>query len=382
MKPERLSASSIATFEACEARFKAVYIDKASEMSGRAANLGTACHEALEWLVVHRIMPGLAFEDAEVYTAFENAAARLGLSAKQIVEGRAMIKNVLTYHAENGWNEVLSAELKETFTLTHPVLGQINVTYIWDRGDRLADGSIEVVDYKTFARPVAVEDLIHKIQVRTYALSAAIKYKAEQPARIWVTYWLLRYGPVSMAFTREDNAATWKYLRDVWERIDASDGSIETVNAECKWCIRKAVCGALHRHTRAGGVVGLTDEQAARQFAEISNKISALNALKTELETVLSDSLEADEVIEKKFDGVRVFVKPTNRREVDSERVSKVVGAEMMAKYGSVGVGVLDTMMKDEPSLTPDQKLQLKRLIRNKPGSKLEVELDGPMEDV
>jgi len=382
LKPERLSASSIACFESCEARFFATYIEKGREPGGRAANLGTACHEALEWLVVERVMKKLPYTRDEVMTKLDFACSALGLDTNQKKQAIEMVDRFLAYQDENGWNEVICAESKETFTLTHPRLGSIPVTYIWDRGDMLPGNVIDVVDYKTYARPMSPDEMHSKVQNRLYALAAAIKFKDIKPERIWVTLWLLRYGPISAVFTRQDNQATWRYLRDVWERIDASDGTIETINSECKWCVRKSACETLQRHVAVGGINHLSDRAAVELLAETQNRMTALANLRTELEGRITDIMDAEETTEIKYEGVRVYIKPTNRREVDSERVAKVVGPELMAKYGSVGVTTLDTMIKTEPSITPDMKIALKRLFRNKPGSKLEIEVSSPFDDL
>lgn len=396
MKPSTLSASSIATFEGCEARFYATYIEGGRELSGDAADLGTAVHSVCEYAVenwlVHTTgqnsVPTDKFTLKNLKERFTLEAASYGFTKEQIKAGHQMVKLWFEYHQENGWNEVLVWEVKETFILKHPVLGEIPVTYIWDRCDRIhdgrRDGDIEVIDYKSFARPVAADEMIKKVQPRLYGVAAQMKYKDQlgPDNSIWVTYFLLRYGAVGVRFTREDNLATYRYLQNVWERIDASDGSRETINAECRWCVRKANCTTLRKHVNAGGVLGMQPEEQARTYALISNQLSALKATADELMSLLGDHLDAEDVLEKNFDGVRVYIKPTNRREIDPERASKVLGPELMAKYGTLGIGVVDEIIKNEPSLSDEQRRELKLLIRNKTGSRLEVQVTTPFDEM
>lgn len=392
MTPTTLSASSVATFELCEARYNATYIEGGREISGGAADLGTACHATLEHAVQTWVthIPGAPSKPDEHFTLanlkkqFNNEAAAYSFSKDQVKAGHAMLKLWHDWHQENGWNEVLAVEVKETFTLKHPRLGEIPFTFICDRIDRIwdgrRDGDIEVIDYKSFARPMGAMDMETKIQVKGYALAMQIKYKEilTPENSIWVTYWLLRYGPIGMRFTREENLATYRYLQSIWERIDASDGTIETINPECRWCVRKSTCATLRKHVSAGGALGMHPAEQARTLAAVSSQLSALKAVQEELTELLGDHLDAEEVVEKDWDGVRVFIKPTNRREIDAERASKIIGPELMARYGTLGIGVIDEMIKNEPGLDAESKLELKRLIRNKTGSKLEVQITSP----
>lgn len=379
MDPATLSASAIATFETCEARYYATYIEKGREISGAPATLGTTVHAWLEWLVVNGYH--LTMDLKIAMKEFDVMASSAGLDSRQIADAKSMIARWWKYHEENGFNEVLSCEVKETFTLTHPLYDPIPVTYIWDRGDLLPDGSIEVVDYKTVGQPIAADNLRTKVQPRVYGVSAAIKYKHLNPPMIWVQYWLLRFGNIGTGFTREDNMATWKYLQDVYGRIKESEGMVETINTECKWCVRKAVCDTLHRHSAVGGIMGLDPRERALKLAETKNKLTALNTLRDELETMVTDDLDNSETLSQQYDGVKIFIKPTARRSVDKERASKVLGPDLMAKWGDIGVGTLDEILKKE-ELTDEQRLQLKQLIRQNPGAELKVEITTPFDEL
>lgn len=385
VKVERLSASSIGCFEACEARFQATYVEKGIELSGDAAVAGTCAHEALEEVIVSGLhLDEKKFNLKNVKAIYDRHADSHGLSADQIAAGHAMMKNWVDFHLENGFLEVLATESKKTFMLTHPRLGSIPVTYIFDRADWNPEwNEIEIIDYKTFASPMSADELRRKVQVRVYGVAAAIEYGHRQPKAIWVKYWLLRYGVIGVQLTREDNLATWRYLQDVWERIEASDGTIESVGPECRWCIRKANCDSLRRHVNAGGVLGLTPSRAAQELADTKNRINALNALKTDLEDFMSDFLDSEGATEWEFEGgVSVSITPTKRRAVDGYEVGEVLGPELIAKYGTIGVTTLDKILKDEPSLTDDQRTKLKKLITKKAGAQLNVKVPSPMDDI
>lgn len=392
MDVERLSASSVATFESCEARYRAVYIDRGVEISGAAADAGTAAHDALEevvgTLVEHSAgRPSEAkpeFNLKNILKIYERHASRLGIAADLHDVGRQMMKNWYDFHHANGFNEIIATETKATFDLTHPRLGTIPFTYIFDRADwNDARQAIEIIDYKTFAMPMSADDLKRKTQVRAYGVAAAIEFKFMNPHAVSVFYHLLRYDRVGVTLTREDNVSTWHYLQDVWERIVDSDGTIETPNPECRWCIRKTSCDTLRRHVNAGGVLGLGPEAIAVTLDTITNQIKALNVAKTELEDALSDHLDSLGTSGCTFDsGVSVTIKPSGRRDVDGHEAATVIGPDLLAKYGTVGVTMLDKIMKDEPELTDEQRARLKTLITRKAGAKLEVKVPTSLDDL
>lgn len=384
MKVERLSASSIGCFESCEARFNATYVEKGPEISGAAAVAGTTAHEALQEVVDSGLYLSPDFNVKNVIAIYNKWADRYSLTKEQIKVGHDMMRNWTEHHMEYGFMEVLATETKKTFTLTHPRLGSIPVTYIFDRADWNPEwNEIEVIDYKTFASPMSADELLRKVQVRLYGVAAAIEFKDRQPEAIWVKYWLLRYDPIGVKLTREDNMATWKYLQDVWERIEESDGTIESVGPECRWCIRKANCDALKRHVNAGGVLGLSPERAAQELADTKNRINALNALKTDLEDFMSDHLDGLGTTDHTFDnGVQVMLKPTRRREIDGGEAAAILGPELTARYGSIGVTVLDRILKDEPTLTDEQRRKLQGLVKKKAGVSMDVKVPSPMDDI
>lgn len=366
MQPTSLSASAGLVFEGCEARYNAEYIQKIPDMSGSAGALGTACHTTLEtWVAFGCHLSNEPFSTME---AIYNDAYYMEFSDQsRFEEGLGLVKN---WFLRQNWDgrKVLSTELKETFDLTTADKAHtIPFTYIWDRCDEWDDGTIEVVDYKSVALPVQPEDLKKRIQPRAYALAAAIKYPGRD--RYLITYDLLRYDHVGAWFTREDNVATWKYLQGLFARILASDGTTETLNPECRWCVRKGVCETLLKHAAGGGLLGIADAGAA---ADKRDKLDAakraIQATIDELDNYIMDHMESEDILDFDTPNTHVSVTATGRRKVDSERVAKVLGPEMMARYGTIGVTQIDDIMKNDPTLTSAQKSELKQLIRKEFG--------------
>lgn len=382
MQPKTLSASAALVFEGCEARYKAEYIDRTPDIDGTAAALGTSCHEALEhWVANGHHLANDPFDRLVAY--FDPAYAQLFSTPERYDEGVGLLR---TWYDRQDWKgrTVLSTEKKETFdlTATHPTLGKVSIpfTYIWDRCDRWDDGTIEVVDYKSVALPIQPEDLKQRIQPRSYALAAQMKYPDAK--RILVSYDLLRYDVVGTFFTREENIATWKYLQQLFLRVLDSDGTRESLNPECRWCVRKPACETLTRHAAGGGILGIDDpEVAASRRAQLDAAQKAIRGMVDDLDAYLLDYLEQQGELEMTTADVHVKVSARGTRKVESERAAKVLGPELMTRYGSLGVTQIDKILKDEP-LTEAQKSELKQLIRKEFGKPyIQTKPVGPVDD-
>lgn len=369
MEPKSLSPSAVASFEGCEARYKAEYIDRVPDMQGSAAGLGSACHGALEDFVAGgHAAGGAEFGVLEVF--YSIWYYKYFAEPTRYDEGKAMLKN---WFDRQNWEgrKVLSTEVKETFDLKFTVGGEEKVipfTYIWDRCDSMKDDTeIEVVDYKSFIMPVSNEDMRHKIQVRGYALAAQIKYP--EAKRIWVTFDLLRYDRVGVSFTRDDNIGTWRYLQQLAKRVWESDGTVETLNPECRWCVRKLQCEELMRHVKGGGILSVQDfDQAVEQRARLEWASGALKNAIAEIDGFILEEMEQKNMLEYRTQTVEVKATMRQTRTVDREdEVIRLLPPNIVAKYGKIGVTDIDKILKDE-DLDEETKSVLKGMISRRPG--------------
>lgn len=359
MEPNTLSASAIKCFENCEVMFKAHYIDRIREESGAAADLGTSVHTACEEWVVAGCPDDLGF----LIQKFEQDAVQHGLDATMVGDGKKMLKDFFFRFQENPPHEILSTEVKESFPIK--VGGKtVQVSYIWDRGDRMPDGSIEVVDYKTWRKVVDAEDMLQMVQVRIYALSAAIRYKSENPPWIWVTLDQMRTGPVSVKFSREENAATWRYLKDVYARILASDGSRRTINEDCRYCAVKADCPALNNAIQGGNIQRLraNPELAATRLAELKAGRNAVDDTISQLEDFMEELLEENQVpIITYPSGLKVTMTIRKSRKIEHLFVNRILGLDPSAK---LSLAEIDEILAGD-TIDDDTKAQIRKHIKS-----------------
>ncbi len=366
MEPRTLSASACLVFEGCEARYKATYIERTPELSGSAANLGTACHEALQhWVEDGHHFPRAPFSKLEELFGVEYD--RLFATNDRKAEGVKMLRNWYDRSGDDYWEgrTVISTEDKLTFDLKTSK-GVLPFTYIIDRCDRLDDGTIDIIDYKSVSAPVQPEEMKERIQPRAYALAAQIAYP--DASGIWMSFDLLRYDIVGAKFDRDENVQTWKYLQNLAEKIYESDGTRETLNPECRWCVRAMSCETMQRHVSGGGVMSVTTlEDAANRRAELEWKRNALSGLLDQLDEYILDEMAEQEMTDLRTNTTEVKITASARREADSERIIKVIGPDLASRYGKIGVTDLDKIIKEE-DLTDDQKSQLRQLVRKKFG--------------
>jgi len=369
MIPKSLSASSILVSEACMARWKTENFDRTPQFSSDPANVGTSVHFALEHFVSDvYIEEKISWQDIAHLNAYYQIGyvetfGSTNFDTDTFKDGARLVAKWYEANKLGLPNKVISCEIKENFPLKTSV-GEIPVNFIWDRCDQIDEYTYEVVDYKTIRAPVSPQDLKKKIQPRLYALAAQIKWP--EAKRIWVSFDMLRYDKVGAVFTRDDNADTYRYMRRAAERIIAADPDKveETLNPECKWCIRKTECDTLQRANSGGNPMGMPIEEVARRAYQIDSQITALKYAQEQLEKILSDAGEEMDQFEYEAGDYEIKMSASPRRSVtDGGAIAAIVGEENARKYGNFTVTSVDQMLKDGV-LDSDQEAKVKSFVR------------------
>jgi RecB family exonuclease len=366
--PRTLSASSLQVAEACLARWGAEYYHRASQPGGSAANVGTSVHGALEMFVkachlgpdAERVTPTLKFILDLYKMSYMQTFNTADIDTEAFADGYEMTKKWYERTSFEGF-EVLSAEVKSTFPIKSSA-GEIPFNYIWDRCDQLDEKTFRVVDYKTIRLPVTSKGLREKIQPRCYGLAAQIQFPEAE--RIWVEYDLLRHDRVGTVFTREDNIATWQFLKRSAERLIAADEKNlpETLNPDCRYCVRKHNCLTLKKNVLAGGVFSIDPMDAVDRRAELKYAMDAMKMMADDLDRIILQYAENEELLEWETATTKVNIGARATRGVDAERASKILGPELMARYGKLNIGDVDRLLKGG-ELAENQKKALKSLI-------------------
>lgn len=390
MRPKSLSATALQVANLCLARYHAEHIVRGRAPGKSAATLGSAVHGALEMYVKACYLektqsPGKGLLTDLFKMSYMSTFGTSDLDTDEFDDGLEMLYRWFMRTDFSG-REVLSCEVKESFPIPTSI-GEIPYNYIWDRFDRTGETEVTVVDYKTNRWAINSEELGRKVQARCYALAAAIKAKQQNLNidRVWVVFDLLRHEPVGRVFTREENAATWAFIKREAERIIAADEDDlpETLNPECTFCVRLQTCEALRANIAAGGIFGLSFDTAIDRRAALDNQRKAVLKAIEQLDEFIMEEAKAKDILEYDTDLTKLGFKMSNQRAVDGERVEHVVGVELFNKYGGLKItmGQFDKLLKD-PAVTDAQKKQLGQLVyRNYGEPRVDTSPKSPIDD-
>ena len=393
MKPKSLSATALQVAELCMARYTAENFHYSKGMGGFAASLGSACHGALELFVKSTKLEGhpenwnLAYLLDMYRLSYMQVFGTVDCSGDIFDDGVAMLTDWFK-RTDLVNTTVLSCEVKANF-LVPTSAGDIPFNYVWDRFDELGDGNFRVVDYKTNRWGLRPEDLKKKIQARCYGLAAAIQLKnmGLEYDRIWVEFDMLRHSPVGIVYTREENIATWQFIKDSAEKILATDPNNppETLNNECRFCVRKQACNALKKNISVGGVFSVaTAADAVDLRAALEYQRNGIAAAIAELDEVILADAKAQDVLEFESDMNRLKIGVTARKAVDAERAAMILGPAIFARYSKSSITMTDVnKLLKGTELDDEQKKQLQAAIYKNIGEpRVKIEPKNSLEEM
>lgn len=366
-----LSASSAHVFEDCAARWAAEYGLRARQPSGSPAALGNTCHSVAQEAVELGLHLQTNVDDMTIKALYDVAYWENFSDTERYDEGWEM---VLGWWKRTDWSgrTVLSTEQKLNFPIKTSI-GEIPFNYIFDRCDELDNGEIEVIDYKTWMAPVRPETMKKKIQVRAYGLAAAFQFP--DAPRVWITLDQWRHEPVSCSFSRAENIDTWKYIKAMCERIIAmepdEDGKYpESLNVDCRYCVRRHECDAMKAHELVGGPLAITDPFAAadRRY-RLESARKAMEVMIEDLDAVIMGYCADEEMMDFTTGAVDVAISSYAKRVIDPAMAARILGPLAAEFPGGLKIGVIDALMKEKPCrLTDEQRSQLKQITRKEYG--------------
>lgn len=384
MQPTSLSATALDVATKCMARYAAENIERNRTASGPPAQLGTAVHNSLEIYVKSVYMDGpqdgrkqpelkylLDLFRMQYMVVFDS----IDPEGDMYADGVDMLTRWFE-RTDLSDVTVVSVEEKTPFQVrVQDSLGNdhsIPFNYIFDRLDQLDETTFRVVDYKTWRQAISPEDLMAKIQARAYGLACQIQYPHAE--KIWVQFDQLRHERVGIVLSKADNANTWRYIKR-WAKtiLDTKpEEAAETINADCKWCIRKTTCNALKKNVAAGGVAGLNVPAMIDLRGRLADQMAGLEWAAKELDEALKVAAEHDDLTELESDKYRVFWSRSSRRGIERiDILEQILGPQLFEQIGKKDVSItqLDKLLKKgNATLTDEQKSQVKGLIVDKLG--------------
>lgn len=373
MIPRTISASSLETAGKCLARWKASSFDRGAGFDNPAAKLGTTLHATLEAYLSPEMIQKDIWDISVLLDLYMKSWLQIWGTEDApdwFREGTTILRK---WHDRNDMYsdvhdvDIISREVKSSFNVPYidPADGVkkfVQCNYIMDRFDKLDEGCFRVVDYKSQRSPLSPEQLKMKIQPRLYALAAQIEYP--QAKEIWVQFDFLRYERVATLFTKQDNAETWNIIKNSLQRIvdTPGDNVPETLNDDCRYCPKKFTCNTLQSNIRVGGLFSLDVNQLAGLYYQAKGQMDAIQSIKEDLERSLLAHAANTDQLQFDTDNFDVKVKAYSRRVIDREKISLILGDEIMKNYGRINVGDLDAIRRD-PRVTQVQASMIESAI-------------------
>ncbi len=238
----RISYSALDTFKRCPLKFKFQYIDKIKTPKSKEAAFGTLLHSALKLL--HE--PGLIIPAEEDILKFisDNWDASLYSSEQEssLAFGQA-IKIMKDYYVKNYPSDFNVLALEASFEVPVQVGQELHLlTGKIDRVDKIANGTIEVIDYKTAKKMPSQENVDKDLQLAVYHLGVANRWPSLTQAgrELKTSLYFLKHGEkLSTSRTPQDLAATKESITKDFETIGQATKDAKfpaTPNALCDWC--------------------------------------------------------------------------------------------------------------------------------------------------
>lgn len=232
-----LSYSSMSMYRECPRKYKFKYVDRIPEKPKYFFSYGRSIHDALEFFYNPELMVAPTVEELVKYfhDHWVSEGYRDGAQENEKrEEGEVLLREFHAKH-EPGWAPPFHAEYG-----FNVVVGGVPVTGKVDRIDRLEDGSVSILDYKTgktFKKGRIEED--QQLSMYQMCCEQALEVKVGE----LVLYHLpsLTEHKVGRRPGKQIDALTKQVRSTAQNILDAAFEPTPSENA-CRWCDYQALC--------------------------------------------------------------------------------------------------------------------------------------------
>lgn len=315
----RISYSSLENFQNCPLKYKYSEIDKIKEPKTKEAVFGSYIHRVLKWFYEQDphfpTLEGLL----EYYYNHWPASS---YPFKKTIEGKKIITTENKKEEEFLWQDeqeekdyfqegirileeyykknippktiILDLETKfETVIDEKPNEpgGKHILTGIIDRIDKLPDGTIEIIDYKTTKRMPSQNEVDANLQLSIYALALQRKWPKITLDQLRLSLYFLKFNEkINTKKTQQDLNETQTQIIDLIHQIQTSNFEPKP-SSLCKWCGYRPIC-PVWKHFYEN------NSEAAFNNINIEEKIDEYFKLREEKEKIEKKLKEIKNIIE------------------------------------------------------------------------------------
>jgi RecB family exonuclease len=385
MKHPALSPTRLEMVRTCEARMMAKY-DKGfdaefSEQKGDMAMVGILAHEAAKYWYRAAIADATDEQKAQgatLDTAFQAALEELGPKgelpkvATGAAEAKALFAQIVAFYDRDALT-ILFAERRYQGALPNGV----PVNLVLDLGVGRADGTLEIIDYKTGFIITSYDEMFDKDQVLLNILAVSLDTTfAEYPQKAFRYFWVqssFESRPVTMPPHALADYLAW--MAEEYQRILAIEQPAEMLNRFCQSCGRRFRCtafaelmtGAMLKPDLldADALEGLSLDDVMARYETVATQIKLLDASKKVLSEYMQQAMEDAGAKELTGATRRVSLRQSGRVDFPARAV-----ISLCAKYGedpaplmTVVKGRLDTAFSDRPEAMSELTLAASRTM-------------------
>lgn len=298
--PRPLSHSSLSMYQECPQKYKFKYIDGVPEKPRHFFSFGQSVHSALEFFYGVKALPAPSLED--VLRHYKEKWVSQGYKdeaqeRKYFEDGEVLLrefyrKHISDYHIPFFVEYGFSMSVEGV-----PVTGKV------DRVDRLEDGRLAVLDYKT-GKALAEGRQLADAQLTMYQLACESLLGAEVAKLSF--YHLPSQQEVSSA--RHDSAlvgALKERIVKTAEAITQEDFQPDPEERKCFWCDFKPICPVF----KPAAAPSAAPPKVEEELAELIDRYGELNGELERLQARLEQAKERITELLRRKNYVRAFGK-------------------------------------------------------------------------
>lgn len=295
----RISYSSLESFETCPLKYKFNQIDKIKEPKSKEQVFGNYLHQVLKWF--YEKDPHFPTVDQLIDYYYKHWPKESeGYKWQEDLEEKAYFEEGLRilndYYKANFPLKSIILDLETKFEAVidekpNQPGGLHILTGIIDRVDKLPDGSLEIIDYKTSKRMSSKNELDKNLQLSIYAIGLKHRWpKIEYEQMKFSLYFLKFNEKLESKRSEEDIKKAEEKVIDLIHQIQNSNFEPKP-SAFCHWCGYKSIC-PVWRH--------LFDSKNKKEIkdSEIEEKIDEYFALKEEEKEIKEKLKEIKKMID------------------------------------------------------------------------------------
>ncbi|MCL6471620.1 MAG: PD-(D/E)XK nuclease family protein [Firmicutes bacterium] len=311
----RLSYSAISTYQKCPLSYKFAYIDRLPTKPSHYLSFGSSIHSALEFFYNVETAEPCSLERLleELDNVWESEGYEDEAHERQYKEkGRAILTQ---FYNENVLTFAIPIAVEKRFALD---MEGITLSGVIDRIDRLSNGGIEIIDYKTNDKLPPKTKMNTDLQLPIYHMAVEELYGVA-PQKVTL-YFLVPNQKMSTRKTKTDVAKARDTILKVSEDIRAQKFD-PFKNPLCPWCdyiefcplhkddpimlARAAANGKVSNGKSLNGTAPKTTiaklkqsageiEKAVDEYLELVQNINKARARLNELQSIIHNYCEAN----------------------------------------------------------------------------------------